>query len=141
MIRALLLPLLLIAPTAARGAEGAHEGGVPVGEILPLWSVLPFVGILLSIALFPLIAPHFWHRHYPKVAAAWAVAFGAPFLLTYGQTAVHEVLHIYLIDYFPFIILLWGLFTVAGGIVIRGGAAGKPTTNLVLLLVGTAIAS
>ncbi|MGD8376256.1 MAG: sodium:proton antiporter [Acidobacteriota bacterium] len=112
-----------------------------MGELLPLWSVLPFVGILLSIALFPLLAPHFWHRHYPKVSAAWAIVFGAPFLLAYGSTAAHEILHIYLADYIPFIILLWGLFTTAGGIVVRGNLAGTPRVNTLLLLIGTALAS
>jgi Na+/H+ antiporter NhaD/arsenite permease-like protein len=117
------------------------EAGRPLGELLPLWSVLPFAGLLLSIALFPLLGPHFWHRHYPKVSAAWAVAFALPFLLAYGGAAWHEILHIALIDYVPFIILLWGLFTVAGGIVVRGTLAGTPAVNTAMLLVGTLIAS
>ena len=128
----------LPATAAETGAGGAHGS---IGEALPLWSVIPFVGVLLSIALFPLVAPHFWHRHYPKVSLAWAVIFVVPFVVVYRGAAIHECLHIYLIDYFPFIILLWGLFTVAGGIVIRGGPAGKPLTNTTFLLVGTAIAS
>jgi Na+/H+ antiporter NhaD/arsenite permease-like protein len=106
-----------------------------------LWWIIPFVGILLSIAVCPLVIPGIWHRRYPIISLAWAAIFAVPFLLAYRGAAFHEIVHIYLIDYIPFIILLWGLFTVAGGIVIRGGSAGKPTTNTVLLLVGTAIAS
>ena len=51
-----------------------------LGSELPLWSAIPFVGILLSIAVFPLVAPHFWHHHFPKISAAWALIFAAPFL-------------------------------------------------------------
>jgi hypothetical protein len=50
----------------------AHVHGAPaidLGTLLPAWSALPFAGILLSIALFPLLAPVFWHRHFPKVTA------------------------------------------------------------------------
>jgi Na+/H+ antiporter NhaD/arsenite permease-like protein len=117
----------------------SHEP--PLGELLPLWSALPFAGILLSIALCPLLVPRFWHRHYPKVAAAWALVLGLPFLAAYGERAVDAMLHIYLLDYVPFIILLWGLFTVAGGIAVRGAPRGTPAVNAFLLLVGTLIAS
>ncbi|MBE0564443.1 MAG: sodium:proton antiporter [Krumholzibacteria bacterium] len=109
--------------------------------LLPLWTAIPFVGILLSIALGPLVAPHFWHRHFPKVSAFWALAFALPFLIWNPAEAVQEILHIYLIDYFPFIILLWGLFTISGGIYVGGSLQGKPVVNVVLLLIGTFLAS
>jgi Na+/H+ antiporter NhaD/arsenite permease-like protein len=115
--------------------------GASVGESLPLWSCLPFVGILLSIAVFPLAAPHFWHRHYPKVSAAWSIVFALPFLLAYRSEALHEILHIYLLDYIPFIILLWGLFTAAGGILVRGTPQGSPAVNTALIASGTLLAS
>ncbi|TMA52784.1 MAG: sodium:proton antiporter, partial [Deltaproteobacteria bacterium] len=60
-----------------------------LGTLLPVWSALPFAGMLLSIALFPLLAAGFWHRHYAKVAAAWAVVVIVPFVLAYGGAAVH----------------------------------------------------
>ena len=119
---------------------GGH-GGLDLGAVLPLWSIIPFVGILLSIAVFPLVAPHFWHKHFPKISALWAVVFAVPFLWTYGHQAMHEIMHIYVIDYIPFIILLWALFTVAGGIRIKGSLAGTPMVNTLLLLIGTVIAS
>jgi len=118
----------------------AHHGPA-LGTRLPLWSAIPFVGILLSIAIFPLVAPHFWHRHFPKISAFWAVAFAVPFLIAFGADAVQSILHIYLIDYIPFIILLWALFTISGGIYVGGRLRGSPRINLLLLLIGTALAS
>jgi Na+/H+ antiporter NhaD/arsenite permease-like protein len=122
-------------------ASGGEENGSALGTSLPLWSILPFLGILLSIALFPLLRPRFWHRHYPQVSAAWALILAVPFLLVYRGEAWHAILHTYLLEYFPFIILLWSLFTVAGGVVVRGTISGTPRANVVLLIIGTAIAS
>ena len=125
---------------STHGGTGGHEG-FNIGTILPLWSIIPFLGILLSIALFPLLAPSFWHHHYPKVSIFWALALALPFLVAYKGAAFHEIAHIYLIDYFPFIILLWGLFTVSGGILLRGTLKGTPAVNTLLLLIGTILAS
>jgi len=112
-----------------------------LGKKLPLWAILPFVGILLSIAIFPLVAPHFWHHHYPKVAVFWALIFAIPFLYSYHSAAMHKILDIFIVDYIPFIIMLWALFTIAGGIVLTGNLQGRPVVNTMLLLVGTLIAS
>jgi len=128
----------LIIPAVAFSAEG---GGESLGSMLPLWSVMPFVGILLSIAIFPLVAPHIWHSHFGKIAAAWAILLAVPFVIAYKGEATHEIFHIILIDYIPFIIVLWGLFTVGGGIVLKGRLVGTPAVNTMLLLVGTLIAS
>ncbi len=121
--------------------EAPAAGHHSLGEQLPLWSGIPFIGILLSIALFPLLAPQFWHHHFGKVTAAWALLFAVPFALQYGGVAVHEILHIYLKDYLPFIILLWALYTISGGILVDGAPAGRPATNTVMLAIGTLIAS
>lgn len=112
-----------------------------LGKKLPLWAILPFVGILLSIAIFPLVAPLFWHHHYPKVAAFWALLFAIPFLYFYHSAAMHKILDIFIVDYIPFIIMLWALFTIAGGIVLTGNLQGRPIINTLLLLVGTVMAS
>jgi len=124
------------------GHGDAHGGGhaSPVG-LMPLWTAIPFAGILLSIALFPLVAPHFWHRHFPKISAFWALLFAVPFLFWNTREAVGEILHIYLLDYFPFIVLLWGLFTISGGIYVGGSMRGSPRVNFILLLIGTFLAS
>ena len=107
----------------------------------PLWGV-PFAGLLLSIALMPLVMPSFWHHHFGKVAAAWALAFVVPFALTFGFSAmVHELVHVLLGEYMPFIILLTALFVVAGGIYIRGNLHGSPALNTGLLAIGAVLAS
>ncbi len=138
LLGALLATFFMPSLAAASGSGG--QGG-EIGSILPLWSVVPFAGILLSIALFPLLADKVWHHHFGKITAAWAVIFALPFLLTYGQSGLHQILHIYIIDYIPFIILLWSLYTVAGGILIRGSFNGTPALNTIFLAIGTAIAS
>lgn len=112
-----------------------------MGEELSLIWGVPFAGILLSIGLFPLFAPHFWHHHFPKVSLGWAALFAVPFLWVYRHTAFYEIAHIYLLDYVPFVILLWALFVVSGGILVRGTLVGTPWTNAMLMLIGTAIAS
>ncbi|PKN18733.1 MAG: sodium:proton antiporter [Deltaproteobacteria bacterium HGW-Deltaproteobacteria-6] len=112
-----------------------------IGAALPLWSILPFAGILLSIALMPLFLPHFWHHHFPKVSAFWALVLAIPFIYFFRDVAVYEMAHIFIIDYIPFIILLWALFTVSGGIYIKGTLKGTPAVNTLILLVGTVLAS
>jgi len=133
--------MLSAAAFAAELPSGAQHQTDAIGETLPVWSALPFVGILLSIALFPLFAPVFWHHNFGKISLAWSLIFAVPFLYAYSGGAVHSILHVYLIDYIPFIILLGGLFTVSGGIYLRGSLAGTPAVNTVLLLIGTLLAS
>lgn len=126
---------------SAWAGDPAGHDLVEIGAKLPLWSALPFVGILLSIAFMPLVVPRFWHRHFPKVSAFWAVVFAAPFLYFFREAAVYEIAHILLIDYVPFILLLWALYTVSGGIYVRGSLTGSPAVNTVILLIGTLLAS
>src|SRR5436309_4028887 len=97
--------------------------------------------MLLSIALFPLLAPAFWHHHYPKVSAAWSAVVIVPFAFAYGAPALHELAHVAVVDYVPFIILLGALFTIGGGIYVRGGLRGTPWVNGTLMLIGTVLAS
>ena len=138
LMSALILSVIITAPGFA-SATGAKPDDI--GSVLPLWSVLPFAGILLSIALLPLVAPRFWHHHFAKVAAFWALVFALPFLFFYQGTALYEIGHIYIIDYIPFIILLWSLFTISGGIYVQGSLKGTPLVNMTLLLIGTLLAS
>jgi Na+/H+ antiporter NhaD/arsenite permease-like protein len=126
-------------PHKADTHQGA--GHVNIGEILPLWSCIPFAGILLSIALFPLFLPDFWHHHFGKISAFWAATLGVPFLIVFKGAALYEILHIILADYVPFIILLWSLYTVSGGILLRGRLRGTPLVNLMILIIGTLLAS
>ena len=135
-----VLPILLIG-LAWAGPVAAEGAPVELGRELPAWSTLPFAGMLLSIALFPLLAPRFWHHHYPKVSAAWAAVFLLPFLVVYRGPALTEVLHVALVDYVPFLILLGALFTIGGGIYVRGTLRGSPSVNASIIAVGTLIAS
>lgn len=112
------------------------------GSKLGLVWTIPFVGILLSIALFPLLAPHFWHHHFGKVSLFWALSFTLPFWLVHGWTlTIYELLHVALLEYVPFIILLFSLFTIAGGVRLTGTLVGTPAVNAGILLFGTVIAS
>ncbi len=105
------------------------------------WGI-PFVGILLSIAIFPLVAKKVWHHHFGKIAAAWALALLAPFAWAFGMDAAFGMLaHAMLAEYVPFIILLAALYTVAGGVCVRGNLHGSPRVNTALLALGTALAS
>lgn len=131
--------VLLVALASRPGA--AAQGARDLGTTLPAWSAAPFVGILLSIALFPLLAPRFWHRHYPAVAAAWALVLGVPLVAAYGSIAAHEILHVALVDYAPFVILLGTLFTISGGIHLRGSLRGSPVVNTAILAIATFLAS
>ncbi|MDF1554650.1 MAG: sodium:proton antiporter [Deferrisomatales bacterium] len=138
-VAAVLVLLLAAAAAFASGGGGAaHE---ELGTKLNLYMGIPFVGILLSIALCPLVAPRFWHHHFGKVSAFWGLSLVVPFLVMYGGTALYEIFHIYIADYVPFIILLWALYTVAGGILITGSLSGSPLVNLAILVIGTLIAS
>ena len=114
---------------------------VDLGVALPVWSALPFAGMLLSIALLPLLAPVFWHHHFPKVTAGWSLAMAGPFVLGFGGDAVHEILHVAIADYVPFLVLLAALFTIGGGIYLRGTLRGTPVVNAALMVVGTVLAS
>jgi len=125
---------------AENSHQGAHEH-INLGEILSLYSTIPFIGILLSIALFPLFSPEFWHHHFGKVSAFWAIAIAVPLLIAYKGAALHSFLHIILADYVPFIILLWGLFTISGGILLKGSLVGTPKVNTIMIIIGTALAS
>ena len=131
--------ILALPEMAMAASEGApHLDGQSLGLI---W-VVPFAGMLLSIAIFPLLAPHFWHANFGKVSAFWAAAFLIPFTIIFGfELALFETLHVSLLEYFPFIILLFSLFTVAGGVRVRGTLKGKPGLNTTILLIGTVLAS
>ena len=135
LLQAILLIAALIQPQWALAAD--FDGGQ-----LVVWWGVPFVGILLSIALLPLLATHFWHLHYGKVAAFWALAFLLPFAFFYGPTAAAAgLVHALAAEYIPFVILLTALFTVAGGIHIRGNLHGGPGLNTAILAIGAVLAS
>ncbi|MCC7252512.1 sodium:proton antiporter [Hyphomicrobium sp.] len=110
-------------------------------QLSALW-VVPFAGLLLSIAIMPLAAPRVWHHHYGKIAAGWALAFIVPSVLNVGLSpTLHELFHTIILEYVPFLVLLFALFTVAGGVLIKGNLHGSPSLNTGILGVGTLLAS
>jgi Na+/H+ antiporter NhaD/arsenite permease-like protein len=134
-----LAAVALSASTVTALAAEAH--GIDGSSLSLVW-VAPFAGILLSIAILPLAAPHFWHYHYGKVSLFWALAFLLPFAISDGPgEAAAAVVHTALLEYIPFIILLFALFTLTGGILVVGNLHGSPAVNTAFLGIGTIIAS
>jgi len=126
----------------ASSGHDAHSVPHIDGNTLSILWVIPFIGILLSIAAGPLVAPHFWHNNFGKISFFWALALIVPFLFFEGySTTLYEVLHIILLDYIPFIILLLALFTISGGIRIKGTLVGTPMLNTIIIFIGTILAS
>jgi Na+/H+ antiporter NhaD/arsenite permease-like protein len=127
--------LLSLTPLWAGAAELNGSG-------LSIWWSAPFAGLLLSIALCPLLTPSFWHHHYGKLSAAWALGFLVPCAVVFGSdVAVAGAVHAGVAEYLPFIILIATLFVVAGGICVRGNLHGTPALNTGLLALGTVLAS
>lgn len=115
--------------------------GLP-GATMSLWWALPFAGILLCIATGPLLYPHFWEHHYGKIALLWAALVVLPMAVMFGIEATAEAtLHTLLLEYVSFIILLFALFTISGGILVAGNIHGTPLTNVLLLVIGSLLAS
>lgn len=135
-VPAMVLPVLLAAtPAAAAEAEAS-------GADLSVFWAIPFAGMLLSIALMPLLAGHVWHHHYGKISAGWAALLVLPFAVVFGpERAAGDVWHIVLQEYIPFIALLLALYVTGGGVLLKGSLVGTPLTNVALLALGTVIAS
>ncbi|MBI4275479.1 MAG: sodium:proton antiporter [Rhizobiales bacterium] len=104
--------------------------------------IIPFAGLLLTIALGPLLFASVWHHHYGKFAAFWALLALAPIAVVHGVPAAGAALvHAVLGEYLSFIVLLFALYTVAGGILVTGTLRGTPAINFTMLAFGTLIAS
>jgi len=129
------LSLLALMPQPALAAEID-------GRALSGWWALPFAGMLLSIAILPLAVPQIWHHHFGKIAAGWALLLLVPFAMTQGAGLTGGMLvHVLLAEYIPFIVLLTALFTVAGGIYVRGNLHGSPGLNTAIMGIGAVLAS
>jgi len=132
-------------PILCLGAGGDHAGGFHLDGSIKnmgiIW-VVPFAGILLSIAIFPLVLPDFWHHNFGKVSLFWASILIFPFLIKEGiSVTLYELLHVGMLEYVPFIILLLALFTISGGVRLTGTLVGTPIVNLLIILIGTLLAS
>ena len=115
-------------PTASSASPGLTWG-------------IPFLGMILSLGLFPVVAPRLWHRRMPIVAAIWIMALLLPQSVALGPAAALEsAWDAVLLDYLPFVTLLGAMFTVGGGILVKGGPWGRPGGNTALLALGTVLA-
>ncbi|MCC8029083.1 MAG: sodium:proton antiporter [Lachnospiraceae bacterium] len=109
---------------------------------IPLWVCLPFAALLICIAVMPLVAGEWWEKRQPFVIILLSVLFIIPFAVLYGTGAAAEtVLECLFNDYLTFIVLLFGLYCVAGNIHLDGDLAGSPRINILMLLMGTVLAS
>jgi Na+/H+ antiporter NhaD/arsenite permease-like protein len=129
-----LLVVTAAAPAeAAPALDGAHKSWP--------WA-LPFLGLLMSVALGPLLFPHVWHRHYGKIATMWALLTLVPLAVRDGIWATAAAfVHTMLGEYLGFIVVLFALYVVAGGIVVTGNIRGTPPANATMLAVGAGMAS
>ncbi|WP_144108925.1 sodium:proton antiporter [Paraburkholderia sp. BCC1886] len=135
------MPAIVVALLLLGWSCGASAATLDGAALSALWG-LPFAGMLLSIAIGPLVAPTFWHHHFGKIAGGWALVFLLPFALTFGAgIAFGSLMHAVFEEYIPFIVLLAALYTVAGGICVRGNLHGTPRLNTAILALGTVLAS
>ena len=145
MLRKLSLLIYFFLPIICLGAGGGQGGDYHLDGSLAnmgiIW-VVPFAGILLSIAIFPLVLPDFWHHNFGKISLFWASILIIPFVIKEGiGVTLYELLHVGLLEYVPFIILLLALFTISGGVRLTGALVGTPIVNLAIILIGTFLAS
>ena len=73
----ILIHIFLFSTLIAGGGSSHH--GVD-GASLSLLYIIPFIGILLSIAIVPLVAEKFWHHNFGKISLFWALLFIIPFI-------------------------------------------------------------
>ena len=132
------LVLLLCTPTLLFASEGGGHGLA----ISPVW-IFPFAMLLGCIAVLPLVVNHWWehNRNRAIVSGSFALIFASYLLLNFGHAGWVALYHAILYEYLPFIILLTALFTISGGIYIKGSLAGTPLSNTMFLLIGAISAS
>jgi Na+/H+ antiporter NhaD/arsenite permease-like protein len=136
LVTAFLAAAFVVLPEQAQAAAAIDGSGMSL-----LW-VIPFAGLLLCIATGPLLFHHVWEHHYGKISAFWAAMVIIPLYLSFDASAATKgIAFAMLLEYVPFIILLFALYTVAGGIFVRGNIHGSPLTNTAILAIGTVLAS
>ena len=140
MLMRLFVAVLVAA--ACLSSEPARAASTLDGASMAWPWAVPFIGILLSIATGPLLFPKTWHGHYGKIALGWAAVTLAPLAVFHGASAaLAAFLHTMIAEYMSFILLLFALYTVAGGILVTGSIRANPRNNAGALALGTLIAS
>ena len=120
----------------------AEAGHPPLGALVPVWAVLPFFALIVSIAILPLVVPHWWERERNRalLTAAIALPFAGWWVGQFGAEGARELDHT-LLDYISFITLIGSLYVITGGVHVGGSLAGTPLSNTVMLAVGAVIAN
>jgi Na+/H+ antiporter NhaD/arsenite permease-like protein len=131
--------LLLVLINVCLAAK--ENGAVPSQPELSLLWVLPFIGILLCMAIIPLISPRFWDKN------LWWISlfvFCIPMALIFSAFMGEELRALTIekgLDYISFISLIASLYVISGGIFIQGSLSGTPTVNTAILLAGSVMAN
>lgn len=128
---AMLLPAASAAHAVGDAAHALH---------VPMWLCVPFVALLLMIAVMPLAAGKFWHAHYPGVAFFLGALVLVYMCAAMGGPGRHEMLHAG-VEYYSFIALVGGLYLVSGGVLIELRDRGTPLRNVGLLALGAVLAN
>ena len=124
-------------------AEVVQQAAATDISQLPAWTMVPFVLMLLMIAIGPLVAEHWWEDNYNKLIVS--ILLGVPtavyLMSAYGMQGVHALEHQVIYDYIPFIVLLLSLYVITGGIHLSGDIKAKPIINTAFLGIGWVLAS
>ncbi len=140
---AVVVGLLIVMSLGEHASEHAEHHEPP-----PYWGlgVLPFVGLLGCIAILPLLrfTHHWWESNLHRLGVSLGCA-GLTLLyyvIVSGIDSVPLVLeHAVIAEYIPFIVLLFCLYVISGGISLTGDLPAHPATNTGFLAVGALIAS
>jgi Na+/H+ antiporter NhaD/arsenite permease-like protein len=136
------LVAVLVCPGSGTYQPGALPIDEPLGARIPVGFVVPFVLLLLSIAVLPLVAHDWWKDdgNKAKVAAFFSLPVIVLFIFHFGDSGSHALVHQGM-EYASFIILLAALYVISGGILIEGNFRGTPGSNTLLLAVGAVLAN
>jgi len=133
---------LVFLPLLASVADASEGGGHSLGVDLPLWTILPFVCLLLSIAILPLFAGHWWEKNRNRaiVSLGFALPVIVYLLAVHGSAGGRELMH-KVHEYVSFVMLLASLFVITGGIYIRGSLKATPKLNTGIMAIGAVLAN
>jgi len=143
-----VLGCLVIVVALVGGLLGHHDGAHAKPELPASWALgaAPFAFLLLAIAVFPLIPAiaSWWHSNVSRLAVAATCGVATLVWIT-ATMGAHQAAtltgHAVLDEYIPFIVLLFSLYVISGGIAIRGNLPAHPGTNTAILAIGTVLAS
>jgi Na+/H+ antiporter NhaD/arsenite permease-like protein len=142
MRKLFLWPALLLVGVAfgnfAFSMSVHDEGAAAVTQGFPLWSLAPFVLMLVSIAVLPLAVPQWWDSNRNKIILS--IVMSLPVLAVVLPTNPQLLWHS-LLDYVSFLTLLGSLFVISGGIYLKGEFAGTPLVNAIFLGIGALFAN